>query len=280
MTIIQAAPPNDLALEDFAFDVATTDGEGRVTLRPTRARQVVETLAPGVDLEMVRIPGGVFTMGAPEDEAGSNGGERPQHQVTVPPFYFGKSTVTIAQWRAVMGAPPERMQAITGSFGASPRQPAVRVSYLETEAFCARLSETTGRCYRLPSEAEWEYACRAGTTTPFAFGETITPGMVNYRESGRAATVAAGSHAVANGFGLFDMHGNVWEWCRDLWHGDYRGAPADGSAWLGDSDIRTRVLRGGAWSHAAKYCRSATRSLTGDVTARSSKIGFRVALTG
>jgi formylglycine-generating enzyme required for sulfatase activity len=84
---------------------------------------------------------------------------------------------------------------------------------------------------------------------------------------------------VANGFGLFDMHGNVWEWCRDLWHGDYRGAPADGSAWLSDSDIRTRVLRGGAWSHPAKNCRSAVRSLTGDVTARSSKIGFRVAMT-
>ena len=146
--------------------------------------------------------------------------------------------------------------------------------------FCARLSEMTGRCYRLPSEAEWECACRAGTTTPYTFGQTITPAIVNTRESGRATTVAAASLGVANGFGVFDMHGNVWEWCRDLWHGDYRGAPADGSAWLSDSeDARTRVLRGGAWSHPAKNSRSATRSLTGDVTARSSKIGFRVAMT-
>jgi formylglycine-generating enzyme required for sulfatase activity len=279
VTTRQAAPRNGLPLQDYAFDVATSDGGGLVTMRQARAQQFIERLAHGVDLEMVRIPGGVFTMGAPETEAGSNGGERPQHQVTVRLFYLGKYTVTIEQWRAVMGTPPQRMEAIAASFGASPKQPAVRVSYNEVEAFCARLSEMTGRSYRLPSEAEWEYACRAGTMTPFAFGETITPTIANYSASGRATTVAAASLRVANDFGLFDMHGNVWEWCRDLWHGDYRGAPADGSAWLSDSDIRTRVLRGGAWSHPAKNCRSAVRSLTGDVTARSSKIGFRVAMT-
>jgi formylglycine-generating enzyme required for sulfatase activity len=265
-----------LALHAFTFDAAACDANGRLTKRQAHARQLIETLGDGVTLEMVHIPGGVFTMGAPQDEPGSGGEERPQHKVSMPPFYLGKSTVTIAQWRAVMGAIP----GVPNVFRADPRQPVVRVSCEDAEAFCARLSERCGRRYRLPSEAEWEYACRAGTTTPFCFGSTIAPAIVNSREAGRGTTVAAGSLGVANDFGLFDMHGNVWEWCRDLWHGDYRGAPADGSAWLSDSDARSRVLRGGAWSHAANSCRAAARIVCGNTTARSRKIGFRVAMTG
>lgn len=262
--------------QDFAFDVASCDDSGRVTKHPARARQLIESLRDGVTLEMVCIPGGVFTMGAPATEPASGGEERPQHDVSVPPFCLGKYTVTIAQWGAVMDALP----GFPGVFRADPRQPVVRVSCEDAEAFCARLTEMSGHAYRLPSEAEWEYACRAGTTTRFAFGNAITPALVNSREAARGATVAAGSLGVANGFGLCDMHGNVWEWCRDLWHGDYRGAPADGSAWLSDSDLRSRVLRGGAWSHAATSCRSAARIVCGNTTARSRKIGFRVAMTG
>lgn len=264
------------AFHDFAFDVASCDNNGRVRKRRARARQAVETLSDGVILEMVRIPAGVFTMGAPESEPASGGEERPRHKVTMSPFSLGKYTVTIAQWGAVMGAIP----GVPNAFRADPRQPVVRVSCDEAEAFCARLSEMTGHRYRLPSEAEWEYACRAGTTTPYWFGSAIAPTIVNCREAGRGATVAAGSLGVANGFGLFDMHGNVWEWCRDLWHGDYRGAPADGSAWLTDSDLRSRVIRGGAWSHPARSCRAAARVVCGNTTARSRKIGFRVAMEG
>ena len=266
----------DGLLHDFAFDVASCDDNGRVTRQPARARQAIEILGDGVSLEMVRIPSGRFTMGAPEGEPASGGEERPQHQVSVPPFCLGKYTVTIAQWGAVMGAIP----GVPNAFRSDPRQPVVRVSCDDAEAFCVRLSELSGRAYRLPSEAEWEYACRAGTTTPFCFGNTITPALANSREAARGTTVAAGSFGVANGFGLFDMHGNVWEWCRDLWHGDYRGAPADGSAWVSDSDLRSRVLRGGAWSHAARSCRSAARIVCGNTSARSRKIGFRVAMTG
>jgi formylglycine-generating enzyme required for sulfatase activity len=235
----------------------------------------VEHLGGDVTLQMMPIPGGTFLMGAPESEAGSHGNERPQHHVTVPPFCLGRTTVTTAQWCAVMGALPDGMRAVDAAFTASPAQPVVRVSCDEAETFCQTLSRRSGRTYRLPSEAEWEYACRAGTKTPFAFGATITRALANFDGS---ATIETGSLGPANGFGLADMHGNVFEWCRDLWHGDYRGAPADGSPWMDGADPRTRVLRGGSWAHGASACRSAARMLSGEPRARSRKIGFRVAM--
>jgi formylglycine-generating enzyme required for sulfatase activity len=234
-----------------------------------------EQLGAGVTLPMRRIPGGTFLMGAPESEAGSHGNERPQRYVTVPPLCIGQTTMTIAQWCAVMGALPDGMKAVGAAFRASPEQPVVRVSCDEAETFCQALSRHSGRAYRLPSEAEWEYSCRAGTSTPFAFGETITRAIANFDGS---ATVPVGSLGAANSFGLTDMHGNVFEWCQDRWHGDYQGAPVDGSAWIGDADPRTRVLRGGSWAHGAGSCRSAARMLSGEPRARSRKIGFRVAM--
>jgi formylglycine-generating enzyme required for sulfatase activity len=226
-------------------------------------------------LEMIPIPGGTFLMGAPESEAGSHDNERPQRRVAVPPFCLGQSTVTIAQWCTVMGALPDGMKAVGAAFVASPAHPVVRVSCDEAADFCRALSRRSGRAYRLPSEAEWEYACRAGTTTPFAFGETITRTLANFDGS---ATIAIESLGPANSFGLIGMHGNVYEWCEDRWHGNYRGAPVDGSAWMHDADPRTRVLRGGSWAHGASACRSAARMLSGEPRARSRKIGFRVAL--
>ena len=214
-------------------------------------------------------------MGAPESEAGSRSNERPQHHVTVAPFCLGKHPVTIAQWCAVMGDIPSGMIGIGAAFDASPQQPVVRVSCDDAEAFCHTLSQRTGRAYRLPSEAEWEYACRAGTSTPFCFGETITRDVANFDGT---ATTPVGSLGPANGFGVCDMHGNVFEWCQDRWHGDYQGAPADGSAWTSGADQRTRVLRGGSWAHGADSCRSAARMLSGEPKARSRKIGFRVAV--
>jgi formylglycine-generating enzyme required for sulfatase activity len=207
----------------------------------------------------------------------------------VPLFYLGKYAVTIEQWAAVTGALPDGMKIVDETFTASRRQPVVRVSYDEAEAFCTRLSQTAGRAYRLPTEAEWEYACRGGTAAPFAFGETVTPQVANCagappgaqppEAKTYATTMPVGSLGAANGFGLFDMHGNVWEWCQDLWHSDYAGAPVDGSAWRSGADRRTRVLRGGSWSSAAGFCRAAARSFSGDPALRSRQIGFRLAMT-
>jgi formylglycine-generating enzyme required for sulfatase activity len=253
----------------------------RDSKRRDRARPFIESLGDET-LEMAQIPGGTFTMGAPETEAGSRDNERPPHRVTVPSFYLGKYAVTIAQWTAVI-AFPARMLTVDETFKADGRQPVVRVSCDEAEAFCRQLSQATGRNYRLPTEAEWEYACRAGTASPFWFGAAISPRVVNYAAGqdgeDRDTTVPAGTLGRANGFGLFDMHGNVWEWCQDRWHGSYEGAPVDGSAWMSGADQRTRVLRGGSWAHGADSCRAAARTLSGEPTARSRKIGFRVAMT-
>src|SRR5262249_46060073 len=161
--------------------------------------------------------------------------------------------------------------------------PVEQVSWQDAVEFCDRLSRKTGKTYRLPSEAEWEYACRAGTKTPFAFGETITPEIVNYNGKYpygsapkgiyRQKTTPVGSVGVANGFGLYDMHGNVWEWCQDVWHGNYKGAPTDGSAWESGGDKDIWVVRGGSWIDLGRDCRSAYRDGPGG---RLDNPGFRV----
>jgi formylglycine-generating enzyme required for sulfatase activity len=280
-----ASRRHDLPLRAFAFDVVTLDRDGRETERRRgRAQQFSEPLGKRAILPMVQIPGATFMMGAPASDAGGSQFERPQRQVNVPPFYLGKTPVTIDQWRAVMGALPPAMKGLNDRFRAGGRQPVVRVSWREAEAFCAQLSRTARRAYRLPTEAEWEYACRAGAASPFAFGESITREVVNYdgdylRLLGQdCATVPVGSLGVANAFGLFDMHGNVWEWCRDCWHASYEGAPVDGSAWRRDADKGTRVLRGGSWSAQARYCRAAARRFGGHPRVQSREIGFRVAM--
>jgi formylglycine-generating enzyme required for sulfatase activity len=164
--------------------------------------------------------------------------------VTVGSFYIGKFEVTQRQWRAVALMPKVNRDLNTNpSQFAGDDLPVEQVSWDDAMEFCARLSRATGRSYRLPSEAEWEYACRAGTTTAFSFGETITAGVENYngnypwrdavKGAYREKTVAVGSLGVPNGFGLYDMHGNVGEWCMDNWHENYSGAPGDGSVWEG-----------------------------------------------
>ncbi len=164
--------------------------------------------------------------------------------------------------------------------------PVEQVSWYDVMEFCDRLSQYTGRPYRLPSEAEWEYAARAGTTTPFHFGETITSELANYDANYtygagtkgifRQKTTPVGSFGVANAFGLYDMHGNVWEWCADHWHGDYEGTPEDGSHWIeNDNDNQGRLLRAGSWGDNPPYCRSACRLYNG-AGDRDYVIGFRV----
>jgi formylglycine-generating enzyme required for sulfatase activity len=227
-------------------------------------------------------------MGSSGDELKRYRAEGPAHQVTVESFYMGKYEVTQAQWRAVA-----RLPKISSDLDSDPSHfkggslPVEQVSWEDAIEFCARLSRATGRAYRLPTEAEWEYACRAGTTTPFAFGQTITPQLVNYdgnrpyaqapRGRSRETTAPVGFMGVANGFGLFDMHGNVWEWCLDYWHENYDGAPTDGRSWKTAGDTGDRVLRGGSWYLIATYCRSAYR-FKYSPDSRYIGIGFRVVL--
>jgi len=247
-------------------------------IRPTK----IIDLGQGVTLELVAIPGGSFMMGSPEDEEGRFSDEGPQRQVTVPEFWMGKYPITQVQWRAVACLPQvNRPLHPNPSRFRGDKRPVDRVSWFDAVEFCDRLSKKSDQPYTLPSEAQWEYACRAGTTSPFYFGETITTDLANYNtfDSGpeavfRQETTEVGSF-LPNNFGLSDMHGNVWEWCLDHWHDSYRGASADGSAWVtgGDSDLR--VQRGGSWRSRTKACRCACRciSLPDD---RFNSVGFRV----
>lgn len=245
---------------DASFTYVQVNPQGKIVKRTEGKVPVFQDrLGDSVTLEMVSIPGGTFKMGSPGQELERERDEGPQHQVTVPAFSMGKFEVTQAQWRAIMGSNPSREKALT--------RPIDNVSWEDAVAFCQRLSQKTGRDYRLPSEAEWEYACRAGTTTPFHTGETITPALANYwgiyaygegpRGQYRKKTVGVGSFP-ANAFGLHDMHGNVSEWCQDTWHENYQGAPTDGKAWVKEGDIR-RITRGGSMSANPELCRSAQR---------------------
>ncbi len=245
-----------------------------------------EDLGNGISLDMVYIPGGKFMMGSPEGEGYDK--EKPQHEVTVSSFYMGKFQVTQAQWKAVASFPQvERELKPEPSIFKGDNCPVEKVSWNDAVEFCARLSKHTGREYRLPSEAEWEYACRAGTTTPFHFGKTITGDLANYSAINVYANESKGQYRgettpvgqfPANAFGLYDMHGNVWEWCFDDWHSNYEKAPTDGSAWIeneNDNRSQYKVRRGGSWNGNPRHCRSAYRSnLNPEVRYRI--IGFRV----
>jgi formylglycine-generating enzyme required for sulfatase activity len=251
------------------------------------AQYFIENLGDGVELEMVQIPSGTFLMGSPEDELDRFDDESPQHPVTLSTFFLGKYPITQAQWRAVARLPQikQELDPEPSHFKGADR-PVESVSWWEAVELCDRLSQHTGRQYRLPSEAEWEYACRAGTTTPFHFGETITTDLANYNGNytygegmeGKYCeeTTPVGSFKVANAFGLYDMHGNVLEWCEDHWHENYEGAPEDGSAWISEDKDARRLLRGGSWDVNPRDCRSAVRDY--DVPFdRYYLIGFRVA---
>ncbi|OUL23672.1 bifunctional serine/threonine-protein kinase/formylglycine-generating enzyme family protein [Nostoc sp. 106C] len=251
------------SLQSFEFDVVTVDTAGREVNRDRLySKYFTEELSKAIALEMVSIPGGTFLMGSPKFEGDAD--ERPQHKVTVAPFFMGKFPVTQAQWKAVATLPKVKQPLNPNpSKNKGPNRPVENVSWHEAVEFCLRLAEKTGRDYRLPSEAEWEYACRAGTKTSFHFGETITPELVSCSGSdskSRKETANVGSFEIANAFGLYDMHGLVWEWCADPWHNNYDGAPADASVWEDGGDMHRRVLRGGSWSFGAELCRSASRS--------------------
>ena len=241
------------------YEVVIVDGQGKLRDRQKRQAECrTEVLRKEVDLNLVMIPGGSFQMGSPEGEGYY--AERPQHPVTVESFWMGRYPVTQAQWKTVAGFPKvKRDLSPAPSTFKSDNRPVECVDWYEAEEFCQRLSEKIGREYRLPSEAEWEYACRAGTTTPFHFGSTLTTDLANYKEHYQGTT-EVGKFSFPNGFGLSDMHGNVWEWCLDHMHESYQDAPTDASAWVTGGDKSLRLLRGGSWAVNLFNCRSATRN--------------------
>ena len=234
--------------------------------KPVETRTI--DLGSGVTLELVHIPGGTFLMGSPEGEGSDN--EKPQHKVTVPEFWMGKYPVTQAQYSAVIGKNPSHFKG--------KNLPVECVSWNDAVAFCKTVSQKINITCRLPSEAEWEYAGRAGTTTRYYFGNNLSKEQANFnRNVGK--TTSVGSYP-SNKFGLYDMHGNVWEWCQDYWHDSYDGAPMDGSAWEDreneDEEEINRVVHGGSWNNNPWDCRSSYRYYI-PPEIRYFGIGFRVA---
>jgi formylglycine-generating enzyme required for sulfatase activity len=258
---------------------AVVDGRA-LTLTLNDPAGSAASAAPLVRLELVRIPAGSFVMGSPDTEADRDASEGPAHPVTIShDFFLGRYEVTQAQWMAVMGANQSR-------YPDDPRRPAEQVSWGDCQKFCAELTRRTGRTVRLPTEAEWEYAARANTTTPFNVGSTLSSTQANFNGEapyGDAAsgtylniTTAVGSYK-PNGFGLYDTIGNVCEWCQDTFHPSYEGAPTDGSAWMsGAENPDLHVFRGGAYNNDGSNCRSAVR-FAGPSDMRAPTLGFRLA---
>ena len=289
--LIRKKPPEEeknkssYQLKTFPFQTAQINNNGTKINRISKtANYFGEDLGNGVILEMVSIPGGTFKMGSPENEEGYHSSESPQHEVTVPPFFMGKYPVTQQQWRVVAALPKDKIDLKSDpSYFKGDNLPVECVSWNDAQEFCARLSRMANKTYRLPTEAEWEYACRGGTTTPFYCGETISTDLANYNgnytygqgQKGeyREKTTEVGIFP-ANPFGLYDMCGNVWEWCEDGWHENYINAPTDGSAWTSLS-TEYMLLRGGSWYGNAGRCRAAVRAgYSRDY--RYYRFGFRV----
>jgi formylglycine-generating enzyme required for sulfatase activity len=239
--------------------------------------------------DMVVVPAGRFMMGSPDDEPKRHSSESPQHEMTfASPFAVGRRTVTRGQFTAFVNA---TSHMTVGSwrnpgFQQDDNHPVVYISWDDAKAYAVWLAAITGKPYRLPTEAEWEYAARAGATTPFWWGSSITPARANYngkyvyagggsKGEYRKGTVPAASFD-PNPWGLYNVHGNVWEWCEDTWHDTYKGAPTNGSAWLDEEGQNGRVVRGDAWILSPGGLRAAVRS---GITTEYSDIGFRVART-
>jgi len=234
------------------------------SLLPVPSPQIRTEILPGdIELEMIKIPAGSFLMGTEEVEVNRLNKEyktdrykreMPQHRVNLQEFYLGKYPITQEQYQAIMGNNPSY-------FKDNPKNPVESVIWYDAQEFCQKLSEKACKNYRLPSEAEWEYACRAGTQTRYYFGndEKLLREYAWYRENSGGKTHPVGQKK-PNNWGLYDMSGNVWEWCEDGWHKNYENAPTDGTAWNENHSVISRVLRGGCWFDSPRNCRSAFRS--------------------
>ncbi|WP_058556215.1 formylglycine-generating enzyme family protein [Thiohalocapsa sp. ML1] len=280
-----SSPKVELTINDTlttgAIDVGKDSyGNPRVLLRDT-----LKDGSPGP--EMIMLPDGSFKMGSPPGEPARWDDEGPQREVRIAPFAIGRTEVTFAEYDRFAEA-TGRYKPYDSGWGRGDR-PVINVSWNDAQAYAEWLSDQTGERYRLPTEAEWEYAARGGTTTPFWTGDCIHTGQANYNGNydyngcgartgvHRAQTVPAGS-LLPNAFGLHEVAGNVWEWVEDCLHGDYDGGPADGSAWRRADEVKCirRVLRGGAWNDSASHLRSANRH-SFHQTGENGHTGFRVA---
>jgi formylglycine-generating enzyme required for sulfatase activity len=224
---------------------------------------------------MLALPAGSFAMGSNS----SDPSEKPAHRVTLhEPFALGKFEVTVGEWNACVGA--GACQRVASQAGAEARLPMRDVSWDDAQQYLKWLSGVGNRSYRLPTEAEWEYAARGGTSTRYWWGEQMKGGNASCKGCGEpwnAETPPPAGSFVANPFGFYDLNGSVWEWVADCWHASYKGAPADGSAW-DEPSCRTRVIRGGSWLEDGSYMLSSTR-FKYDASVRQSQNGFRVART-
>lgn len=272
-------PTSSIQLQKETLNnIITVDSSGKeINRRSAQVQYFTEdkiSLPSGAKaIEMALIPAGNFIIGSPSNEKDRLSVESPQTNIKfASPFYISRYVVTQAQWFTVMGRDYDQdgfkqiFSALDNKFKGDNR-PIVEVKWNDAKSYCSKLSELTGKTYRLPTESEWEYSCRAKTTTPFYFGETITPDLANYSTyfdrngTYREVTTDVGSFP-PNEWGLYDMHGNVYEWCEDVWHGSYDQIPKDGSAYLIGSNRGRRVerfLRGGSWFHPKGSCRSASR---------------------
>jgi formylglycine-generating enzyme required for sulfatase activity/serine/threonine protein kinase len=281
-------PPSQIA----AFDVVRLDADGHLGIsRRLQIAYINERIDGEIGIDLSQLPGGKFLMGSlPDKRKERFPNEYPQHSVEIADFFMSSYEVTEAQWQAVSRFPQVKreLDQSPSTFKGDGTMPVENVSWWDAVEFCDRLSRATGRRYSLPTEAQWEYACRAGTETPFNLGETITADFVNYDANypfgnapkgvTRRKPVAEGAMNASNAFGLYDMHGNVAEWTLDYWHDSYIGAPADGRAWQNGGDANNRVVRGGSYIDGGDNCRSAVRVKdTPDI--KTPYIGFRVVMT-
>ncbi|MDJ0705948.1 MAG: formylglycine-generating enzyme family protein [Leptolyngbyaceae cyanobacterium MO_188.B28] len=276
----------------FEFDTVHFDSFGvKCKYERRQAHYFHEPLSDGVPLEMIEIPEGIVQIGSPNTEAGRSNDEKEPHSVALNSFFISKYPITQVQWRAIASLPKVKYPLhLKPSAFEGLNRPVEKISWIEASEFCARLSAITGRTYRLPTEIEWEYACRAGTSTPFHFGETLTTDLANYcgedhhkknrRRQGiwykgnygngptgiaRRETTEVGYFKVANTFGLYDLHGNVWEWCsHDCWKQS-----------TNEEEQIQQPLRGGSWKSSPSACRSASRLLLSP-NCQEAFVGFRV----
>lgn len=267
--VIRQQAKREVRSQLYEFESIIFDGQN-IYKTSHQGRCFIENLSLDTELEMVCIPSGTFLMGDPLEEDYSE--PMPQHLVTVSAFSIGKFSVTQAQWMSIM-------EHNLSANEESDRLPVDNVSWDDAIEFCQRLSRSTGRKYRLPSEAEWEYACRAGTTTAYHWGDEIDSRFANYFDwepGKKLGTKPVGSYH-PNAFGLCDMHGNVFEICQDRWHYDYEGAPTDGSAWIEVVEKTEQIIfRGGSFDYYEDNCRSSYRENTCQ-DHRYHGRGFRVA---
>jgi eukaryotic-like serine/threonine-protein kinase len=275
--------------ELFSFETVAVDERGEISTRTNKqAFYYTEQLGNEITLELVYIPAGSFLMGSPPGHRFNWSDGRPhwscgypQHLVNLPTFHMSKYPITQSQYQAIVGNNPSGFPG--------DNRPVEFLTWFDAENFCMKLTRMTGRKYSLPSESQWEYACRSNTTQTYNFGDTITSDLVNYRSFHPFAPKPEGHQGInrdrttdvgifpPNAFGLYDMHGNVREWCLDDTNKyTYEGAPNDGSPWFDNNGIK--ITRGGSWSEDANDCHSAHRALLSPYLKQNS-IGFRIVLT-